>query len=69
MTDRWLDVSTIARLLAVSDESVRAWIGKGWLSAERHGGKWKIRSSEFARFKNSQKSQGHLRKRLGFQAS
>ena len=60
--DRLLDVSTVARLLQVSDETVRVWIRRDKIAFERvAGGKYRIRSSELARLRNSQKSQSNTR--------
>jgi excisionase family DNA binding protein len=48
--DRLLSVADVARLLSVTEPTVRAWIKEGKLRAQRAGARfWRIRQSEVNR--------------------
>lgn len=55
--DRLLSVADIARLLSVTEPTVRVWIKEGKLRAQRAGARfWRIRQSEVDRMLSEQVS-------------
>jgi len=53
--DRLLSVSEVARLLGVTEPTVRVWIKEGKLRAHRAGARfWRIRQSEVDRMLSAQ---------------
>jgi excisionase family DNA binding protein len=55
--DRLLSVADVARLLSVTEPTVRVWIKEGKLRAQRAGARfWRIRQSEVDRMLSGQGS-------------
>ena len=55
--DRLLSVADVARLLSVTEPTVREWIKEGKLKAHRAGARfWRIRQSEVDRMLGQQAS-------------
>jgi excisionase family DNA binding protein len=53
--DRLLSVADVARLLSVTEPTIRAWIKDGKLRAQRAGARfWRIRQSEVDRMLSEQ---------------
>jgi excisionase family DNA binding protein len=53
--DRLLSVTDVARLLSVTEPTVRVWIKEGKLQAQRAGARfWRIRQSEVDRMLSEQ---------------
>lgn len=55
--DRLLSVADVARLLSITEPTIREWIKDGKLQAHRAGGRfWRIRQSEVDRMLSEQAS-------------